>query len=206
MKKTMRFVLLMIIAGMVFALPAQADLGLQGVFSDQGAPGVGQTLMNFAQQLFAGSDDPEAVRSQLIEALNEAAGLGDENAARYAVIAVMQAGGAERLDLTMSAIQASRLSDDFPALTEATASETQALLTAGGGSADQQGGGEQQQGGGEQQQQQQGGGEEQQGGGEEELGGGEEPLFLNEIDPGTPFGGGVDAPGGGDDDLPATRV
>lgn len=203
MKTKIRFILTAILAGVFFALPAQADLGLQSVFSEQGASGVGQALMNFAQQLFAGSDDADEIRSRLVDGLNEAADLGDENAARYAIIAVMQAGGNDQLDLTMSAVNESRLAAAFPELTSSTVTETQTLLNAGGGAADQQGGGEQQQGGGEQPQQQQ----EQQGGGQEEQqGGGTAPLFLNEISPDAPFGGGVDAPGGDDDDLPATPI
>ena len=192
-----------------FISSARADLGLARIMAQQGAPGVGQAVLNAAQAAFAngpsGTPDPVAVQNQLIAILNEAAATGNEQAVRYAIIAVMIAGGIENIDLSKTAINNSNVFIRFESLTAVTVAATQALLSASVGVAGNAGGGGGLGGG-------QGGGQGDglggggdQGGGE--LGGGAANPFLlgMGVDPNNPFTWGS-LTGGGDNDVPATRT
>ena len=195
---------LFLFAGLL-ASSAWADLGLAQTLSDQGLQAVGAAVKTAAEAIYAGTDDPVEIKSQLIALLNEAEATGDEDAMRYAIVAVMMAGGEENLDLSKEAINNSNLFANHPELTAFTVASTAKLIGGGAGSAGGAGSG--QAGGGEKQQ---GGGEKQQGGGEKEtLGGGEEdPTSLGGGDP-DPFdlGSAVTPYGKIDDqDSAATRT
>ena len=174
---------------------AQANLGLQQIVTEQGAPAVGPAVLTAARAVYANNTDQAVIQQQLIAILNEAAATGNEQAIRYAIVAVMIAGGVENLELSRVAINNSNVFLNYEALTAATVAATQSLLlnVSGGGA---QGGGTQ--GGGTQ-----GGGA--QGGGEQ--GGGYGNMFPGGggVDPNNPFTPGGNG-NGGDGDLPATRI
>ncbi len=166
---------------------AFADLGL----ADMSASEAGAAVKAAAEAIYAGTDDPEQLQSQLIAILNEAEATGDEGAMRYAIVAVLMAGGAENLDSAKEAINNSNLFANHPEITAFTVAATAKLIGAGGGSGQ--------------------GGAGQAGGGEEDpaLGGGEEdPTSLGGGDP-DPFDpGSAIAPYGKieDRDSAATRI
>jgi len=112
-----------------------ADLGLAQIASEQGAQAVGQAVLAAAQAVYAENTDPDVIRAKLIEILDEAAATGNEQSVRYAVVAVMMAGGTENVGISVAAINASRARNDFPDMVAATVAEARALLTAGGGDA-----------------------------------------------------------------------
>jgi hypothetical protein len=132
MKKNTSRLILTLIAGIgLLASSAQAVLGLQQIMTDQGAPAVGQAVLTASKAAYAG--DPAAIQNQLIAALNEAAATGNEQAVRYAIVAVMLAGGAENLGASKAAINNSNVFTNFEALTATTVAETEALMTGAGG-------------------------------------------------------------------------
>lgn len=164
---------------------AQANLGLQQIVTEQGAPAVGQAVLTAARAVYANNTDQAVIQQQLIAILNEASAAGNEQAIRYAIVAVMIAGGVENLELSRGAINNSNVFLNYEALTADAVAATQSLLlnVSGGGT---QGGGEQ--GGGEQ-------------------GGGYGNMFPGGggVDPNNPFTPGGSG-NGGDGDLPATRI
>lgn len=209
--KAQRFLMIGLLAFAVASLPVSAQqtsgLGLAAVLSSQGLAAMGQAVLTAAKAAFESSSDPDAIQAVLTSIMNEANATGNEQAIRYAIVAIMQAGGAEHLEITTAAINASQAASDFSDTTSRTVSEAQALLSAGGGT-QQQGSGET--GGGNEQQQAGGssGDDEQAGGGgdDQQQGGGVGKLFVTEIDANNPFGGGgTGVPGdGGDGDSDFT--
>ncbi len=185
------FLGLFLIMGL-FVSPAQADLGLAQTLSDEGVQAVGAAVKAAAEAVYAGTDDPEQIQSQLVAILNEVAATGDEGAMRYAIVAVMMVGGVENIDLSKEAINNSDLFTNHPTVTAFTVAAAEKLILSGGGAGEL--GGEKL-GGGE-------GGAEKLGGGEG--GGGEDPRSLGGGDPDI-FDPGADGDID-DDDRHATRV
>ena len=177
-----RFIPVVIMIATLLISTARADLGLQKIMADQGALAVGQAVLNAAKAVYAGTQDPAAIQNQLIALMNEAVATGNEQAIRYAIVAVMVAGGFENVALGKAAIDNSNAFSNYEALTALTVASTEALINAAhesGGSI--------------------GGGDREKGGGDQEQGGGADRLFHMITDPGNPFGPGT---GGGDRDLP----
>jgi hypothetical protein len=173
------FLVLIAIAGLL-ASPVFADLGLQQIVNSQGdvAPlAVGQAVRVEAEAIFASNTDPAVIQQKLIAILNEAAATGNEAAVRYAIVAVMAAGGVDNLNASKTAINNSDVFNKYESLTAVTVAATEALLTASGGAAEVVG-----------LMQQGGGGEDQR-----TLGGGNPPE--------APLGADVN-----DNDLPATGI
>ena len=169
---------LLLLAG-VFVFPAAADLGLNQILADQGVEAVGAAVKVGADAVYAGTDDPAEIKSQLIAILNEAAATGDEGAMRYAIVAVMMAGGADNLDLSKDAINNSDVATDYPQITEFTVSAAEGLILTAGGGEEGDGDDEDKKGGGADDEGEQGGG-----GAEEDdtLGGGSPELFDPDTD------------------------
>jgi len=153
------FLGLFLIMGLLVS-PAQADLGLAQTLSDQGVQAVGAAVKAATEAVYAGTDDPEQIQSQLVAILNEAAATGDEGAMRYAIVAVMMVGGAENIDLSKDAITSSELFANHPELAAETIVAAEKLIRSGGGLGEMGG--------------------EKLGGGE---GGGEDPRSLGGGDP-----------------------
>lgn len=129
-KITFRLFFALIAATGLLTSPALADLGLKQIAAGQGAPAVGQAVLKAVQAVYANNTDLAIIQSQLVSILNEAAAIGDENAIRYAIVAVMMGGGVENRELSKSAIYVSDVSSNYEALTVATVTETEVLLTA----------------------------------------------------------------------------
>lgn len=184
-------VMLLALAGLTTA-PVFADLGLQQIASSQGAPAVGQAVLTAAKAVYANSTDPAVIQQQLIAILNEAVATGNESAIRYAIVAVMMAGGANNLSQSATAINNSNAFSQYPSLTATTVAAVNALMGGGGGTEGTTGGGGT------------GGGET--GGGDQTLGGGNHDAFLigMGLDPDNPFTWGS-LTGPGDGEVPATR-
>ena len=161
--------------------PVFADLGLQQIAATQGAPAVGQAVLAAARAVYANNADPVAVQNQLIAILNEAAATGNEQAVRYAIVAVMLAGGVEHIELSKTAINNSAVFLNYESLTAVTVAAAQALMTATGGANGTSGGDDM------------GGGGEKGGGGDRMLGGGSDNVFTDFIN--------SDA-----HDVPATKI
>lgn len=163
---------------------AFADLGLQALAAGpQGAPAVGQAVLTAARAVYANNTDPAVIQQKLISILNEAAATGNAAAVRYAIVAVMMAGGPENLAASKTAINNSNVFANYESLTAVTVAAVEMLMTGGGdrvaGGGDNMGGG-----GGSL-----GGGNKELGGGNKELGGGNDDPFLKGmgIDPNNPF-------------------
>jgi hypothetical protein len=148
--------------------PVFADLGLAQIAATQGAPAVGQAVLTAAQAVYANNTDPAVIESQLIAILNEAVATGDERVVRYAIVAVMLAGGEANIGLGRSAINNSSAFTAYQTLTAVTVAAVESLMTGGGGGT-QGGGGA-------------GGGGTDSGGDPKSLGGGSDPLFANDAD------------------------
>lgn len=216
MKKKYGSFITVMISALLLSGAAHAALGLKTILAEQGVKAMGQAVLAAAQEAFASSEDPAVVQSALVAILNEAVATGDENAIRYAIVAVMQACGKDHLDVSKAAINASNAFSDYRDLAAKTVTEAQALLEAGGGAGTRGGG---TQGGGTQGGGQQGGAEQDQekqlgGGQDDDRGGGQGRLFLLEIDPEVPFtegdnlfkGTAPTAPETPDRERPATEV
>ena len=185
----------------IFALlisTARADLGLQQIMANQGALAVGQTVLNAAKAVYAGTQDPAAIQNQLIAIMNEAVATGNEQAIRYAIVAVMVAGGFENMALGKAAVDNSNAFSNYETLTALTVASTEALINAAHESGGSIGGGDREKGGGDREK---GGGDREKGGGDEQ-GGGADRLFHMITDPSNPFAPGT---GGGDRDIPNDR-
>jgi hypothetical protein len=197
MKKHVAFFAVILVAAFGLLSPAFADLGLaQLAAGSQGGPAVGQAVLIAAKAVYANNTDPAVIQQQLIAILNEAVATGNESAIRYAIVAVMMAGGADNLTQSITAINNSDCFSQYPSLTADTAGIVVALM-GGGGTGGETGGG---MGDG-------GGANKDLGGGDRDLGGGNNNLFLQELglDPNNPFTWGS-LTGPGDGDLPATGV
>jgi len=155
------FLGLFLIMGLLVS-PAQADLGLAQTLSDEGVQAVGAAVKVAAEAVYAGTDDPEQIQSQLVAILNEVAATGNEGAMRYAIVAVMMVGGAENVDLSKDAINNSEIFANHPKLAAETIVAAEKLIRSGGGVTGELGG-------------------EKLGGGEG--GGGEDPRSLGGGDP-----------------------
>jgi len=188
---------LFLIVGLL-ASPVYADLGLAQTLADQGVQAVGAAVKAAAEAVYAETDDPEQIKSQLVAILNEAAATGDEGAMRYAIVAVMMAGGAENIELSKEAINNSDLFANHPNITAFTVAAVEKLIVSGGATGEL--GGEKL-GGGEAVATKLGGGAKLGGG---EGGGGEDPRSLGGGDPDI-FDPGADGDID-DDDTHATRV
>lgn len=156
------------VVGILIA-PVYADLGLAQILSDQGVQAVGSAVKEATEAVYAGTDDAEQIKIQLVAILNEAVATGNEGVMRYAIVAVMMVGGAENVDLSKDAINNSELFVDHPKLAAETIVKAEKLIRSGGGTGDL---------GGEKL----GGGEG--GGGENEQGGGKESIFDDGTDDG----------------------
>lgn len=199
-RSTSRLFFALAAIGCLCVSPSWADLGLRQVLADRGAPAVGQAVLVAARSVYAdgasGTLNSEAVKNKLIAILNEAVATGNEQAIRYAIVAVMIAGGVDNLALSKAAINNSDAFLRYETLTAVTVAAAQSLIMSGGGD---RGGDSDRGGGGER-----GGGDKERGGGSnKEQGGGSDRLFPWGVDPKNPF-----TPGSGsnDGDLPATRI
>lgn len=182
-------------------LSVQADLGLQGISSDEGVVAVGKAVKTAVESIYASTDNPAEIESQLIEILNEAAATGDEGVIRYTIVAVMMAGGPDNLELSKKAIDNSNVFSDFPEITAFTVSAAESMLSASG--SDESGGDKGGSGGGAKSTEpsgEEGGGaqsDEEMGGGgskaDEEMGGGSSSGIFDD--------GGADID---DNDVPGT--
>ncbi|MFA7256407.1 MAG: hypothetical protein WC047_02390 [Kiritimatiellales bacterium] len=173
-KNALRFRIVLIAVAGLLSVPVFADLGLSQLAATQGASAVGQAVLTAAKAVYADNADPVVIQQQLIAILNEAAATGNEQAIRYAIVAVMLAGGADNLAQSMTAINNSNVFSQYPELTAVTVAAAQALISGGAGGTT---------GGGEL-----GGGGQQLGGGDpNSLGGGSDFLSLMGIDPDNPF-------------------
>lgn len=105
--------------------PVRADLGLAGKAPKE----VGAAVKNAVAAIYAGTTDPAAIQSQIVAILDEAAATGDEDAIRYAIVAVMLAGGTDNLDLSKQAIANSAVFTTYQKLAEDTTKEAGALMT-----------------------------------------------------------------------------
>ena len=198
MKKQAACLLVILVAAFGLFSPVFADLGLaQLAAGPQGGPAVGQAVLTAAKAVYANNTDPEVIQQQLIAILNEAAATGNESAIRYAIVAVMMAGGADNITQSINAINNSNCFSQYPSLTANTAGIVSALMGGGGGTGGETGGG---MGDG-------GGADKELGGADKDLGGGSNNSFLQELglDPNNPFTWGS-LTGPGDGDLPATGV
>ncbi len=185
--KAVRYVVRFVLIGIAgfMSSPVLADLGLQQIAVAQGAPAVGQAVLTAAKAVCANNTDPVAIQSQLIAILNEAAATGNEQAVRYAIVAVMLAGGTGNIDLSKTAINNSNVFLNYESLTAITVAAVESLMNASGGANGTSGGDDM------------GGGGETGGGGDRTLGGGSD--LLNPFNPGS-----LVAPGSGS--LPATPI
>lgn len=189
--------------GLFFILIAVSGLLLSPVFADptlaqlaagpQGAQAVGQAVLAAAKAVYANNTDAAVIQQQLIVILNEAAATENEAAIRYAIVAVMMAGGVEKLSLSKTAINNSNIFGNYPDLTASTVEAVEALLKAAGGSA-----------GTVIDDKESGGGGELGGGDPGSLGGGNGDSFLlgMGVDPNNPFTwGSLTGLGDGDSDA-----
>lgn len=101
-------------------LSAQADLGLSQILSSEGAKAVGVAVKAEAVKIYGSADDKDVIQAQLAGLLDEAAATGDKQAVRYAIVAVMIAGGMENLELSKAAIDDSDVLTQFPKETAST--------------------------------------------------------------------------------------
>jgi hypothetical protein len=193
MKKTaLRLLLVLIAATVLSASPVFADLGLKQIVATQGTSAAGQAMFTAAKAVYTGSSDPAVIQTQLIAILNEAAETENETVIRYAIVAVMLAGGVENLDLSGKAISNSSVFANYESLTAVTRAAAESLLKASGGAGANAGGGKLGVGNGSDNLSQGGGNLNSQGGGSDR-------LFFWEIDPNNPFSGGtkdIIVPGG----------
>jgi len=127
-----RCVFILLATAVLLSRVAVADLGLAQIASEQGAQAVGEAVLAAAQAVYAENTDPAVIQAKLIEILDEAAATGNEEAARYAIVAVMMAGGDANIGISSGAINASSAGSLFPAMVAATIAEVRALLTAAG--------------------------------------------------------------------------
>jgi hypothetical protein len=187
MKNTFQaFLVLVAVVGFI-ATPVHADLGLAQIVANKGAPAVGEAVLAAAQTIYAG--DAKLIKSKLIALVDEAVATKNEAAVRYAIVAVMMAGGVSNIELSVAAINDSKAFTDYKTVTAQTVAATKQLMTAGGGVTG--GGSEKKLGGGDSKQ----------------LGGGSGEIYghWNKVKGDDPFTwGSLTGPGSGD--RPATPI
>jgi hypothetical protein len=126
MKVKVSYLFLAICAGVVLmASPVRADLGLAG----KPPKAAGTAVKNAVAAVYASTEDPAAIQSQIVAILDEAAATGDEDTIRYAIVAVMLAGGADNLDVSKQAIANSMVFTNYQELASSTAAEAETLMT-----------------------------------------------------------------------------
>ena len=137
MKKSM-----IISSVLLFGMSAFAQLGLQNILTTQGVQAMGNAVSEAAQNALASGAEPAAIQAQLIAILNEAAATGDELATRYAIVAVMMAGGERNMNFTTRTVQQSNAVAQYPEMVAKVIADMNAF--AGGGDGDEYalGGGE----------------------------------------------------------------
>jgi hypothetical protein len=199
-------VVLAVVCGLLVS-SAFADLGLSKLAAgSQGAPAVGQAVLTAAKAVYANNTDPAVIQQQLIAILNEAVATGNESAIRYAIVAMMLAGGESHREQSITAINNSNAFTQYKSLTAVTVDAVGKLMDVSEktGGDKGTGGGDTGKGGGEKDK---GGGDKTLGGGDKTLGGGNTDAFLlgMGIDPNNPFTWGS-LTGPGDNDVPATGV
>jgi Spy/CpxP family protein refolding chaperone len=163
-----------LLAGLSFS-SAFADLGLQQILSEQGVVAVGKAVQQAVTDVYDSTDDEESIKSQITAIMNEAAATANGEAVRYAIVAVMAAGGPDNLDLSKEAIDNSAAFTDFPEVTAFTVAASESLLAQQAAeqaslNAESGGGGEPGGDGGES------------GGGDDELGGGDDENPFDDGD------------------------
>ncbi len=117
----------------LLASPVHADLGLQQTLSSQGVKAFGAAVRAAAEAVYAGTDDPTQIQSQLVAILNEAEATGSEAAMRYAIVAVMVGGGEGNLEASIAAINNSNIFANHPNMTALTVTTAEKLIRSGGG-------------------------------------------------------------------------
>lgn len=128
-----------------YALIAAAMLLSSAVFAQEPGPGegtaeqgqdaavaVGQAVLAAAQAVYSENTDPEVIKAKLIEILNEVVATGNEQSVRYAIVAIMMAGGGDNMDLAISAVNSSSAFAAFGSVVSDTVSQTVTLLVAQG--------------------------------------------------------------------------
>lgn len=136
------FFALIAVVGLL-ASSASADLGLTQMLADpsQGVPAVEQAVLTAIRAAYSGAPDAAALQAQLIAILNEVAATGNDQAVRYAIIAVMGVGGVENIEASKAAINNSSVLTNYGLLAATTMAEAENLMrTAGGGGGEGQGG------------------------------------------------------------------
>lgn len=155
---------------------AFADLGLAQLAA---GPAVGQAVLTAAKAVYAENTDPAVIQQQLVAILNEAAATGNESSIRYALVAVMMAGGPDAFSQSVEAINNSNCFNQYPGLTGNVVGTVASLMGIDLSGGAPQAGGDQQ-------------------------GGGDNNTFLKALglDPNNPFSwGSLTGPGDGDVDA-----
>jgi hypothetical protein len=193
MKKNAVCILVALVSVFGCLSPALADLGLAGIAAgDNGGPAVGRAVLAAAKAVYANNTDPAVIQQKLIEILNEAAAIGDETAVRYALVAIMLAGGPDTLEQSIAAINNSNCFSQYETLTANVVGAVASLSSSSGtatasGTATVSG---------------------QQTGGSQQMFGGQGVGTLLQalgVNPDNPFTW-SSLTGSGDNDLPSTRV
>ena len=126
MKVNVSCLILVIFAAFVLAAPsARADLGLAG----KPPKAVGAAVKNAVADAYKSGADAAAIQSQIVAILDEAAATGSEDAVRYAIVAVMLAGGTENLEMSKQAIGNSMAFTSYQELAAGTMGEAEKLMT-----------------------------------------------------------------------------
>ncbi len=127
---------LTIVAGLlagVAAFPVHAELGLSGILAAQDEKAVGLAVKDAVSALYSSGQSHDAIQAGIVEILNEAVATGSEEAVRYALVGVLVAGGAENLDLSKAAIDASNAFTQFPETTASVVASASMLISGAGG-------------------------------------------------------------------------
>jgi hypothetical protein len=138
---------LLLLAGLL-ASQGYGDLGLSQVLSEQGVRAVGDAVKSAADAVYAENDDAEKIQGALTDILNEAAKTENQDVMRYAVVAVMMAGGLENLSVGEAAINSSEIFNSNAELVALTVTQAKGLLgavaenSATFGGSDESGGGQ----------------------------------------------------------------
>lgn len=150
-------------AGMM-VLPVQAELGLQ----QENPKAAGAAVKSAVEAIHNSSDDATSKHAQIVAILNEAAATGDEAVIRYALVAVLLAGGEENMDLSEAAVNNSNIASDYPELVSQIIPLAKSLIVSGANATpidEDAGGGDDAGGGGDS-------------GGGDDLGGGSDFDFI----------------------------
>lgn len=124
------FTVAMLLSSAVFAAEPGAGEGTAG--QGQDAVAVGQAVLAAAQAVYSENTDPEVIKAKLTEILNEVVATGDEQAVRYAIVAIMMAGGEINMELSKSAINSSSAFAVFGSVVTDTVSQSEAFIAVQG--------------------------------------------------------------------------